>query len=104
MDKQESEQSYQQLIEYNPQAIAIHLEGHIIYVNAAAVELAGANSKDDLIGKETVQFVISEDRKRLIDEVRRSRREGKYVETVQTRMITLKNKILDVHLLTVSML
>ena len=47
----ESEDRYRKLVEISPDAVILHRDGKIIYVNPAAVRLAGAGSSDELIGK-----------------------------------------------------
>jgi PAS domain S-box-containing protein len=48
---QESEERYRRLVEFSPDAIAVHSEGKIVYVNPAAITLLGANNASELIGK-----------------------------------------------------
>ncbi len=47
----ESEEKYRTLVEMSPDAILIHQEGMLVYVNPAAVHQLGASHPDDLIGK-----------------------------------------------------
>ena len=54
---QVSEQSYKTLIDWLPQAIVIHREGTVVYVNRAAVELSGAGSEAELLGKPILERV-----------------------------------------------
>lgn len=47
----ESEQRYRIMIEWSPEAISVHRDGKIVYVNPAAIHLFGATSAQDLVGK-----------------------------------------------------
>src|SRR5215213_388899 len=53
----ESEERYRRLVELSPDAIVVHQEGRFIYLNPTAVNLWGASSAADLIGKPILQVV-----------------------------------------------
>ncbi len=57
-----SEERYRQLVESSPDAVVMHADGKIIFVNAAAVTLMGARNKEDLIGKNAMDFVHPDSR------------------------------------------
>ena len=50
-DLRASEERYRSLVEWSPEAIAVHRDGIVIYVNPVAVRMFGAKSADDLLGK-----------------------------------------------------
>jgi len=54
---QESEERYRRLVEQSPDAIFVHSDGKLRYVNAAGVKLLGAQSKADLLGRLVIDFV-----------------------------------------------
>src|SRR5215216_120352 len=53
----ESEDRYRRLVERSPDAIVVHRNGNFIYVNPAAVQLWGASTAEDLIGKSILDVV-----------------------------------------------
>ncbi|HEV8096470.1 MAG TPA: PAS domain S-box protein, partial [Burkholderiales bacterium] len=53
----ESEQRYRQLIEVAPDAIFVHSEGRIVLANPAMVQLFGAESAEQLIGREVLDLI-----------------------------------------------
>ena len=53
----ESEDRYRQLVEQSPAAVLVECDESIIFVNARALELLGASSPDQVIGRETLDFV-----------------------------------------------
>src|SRR5215212_1553518 len=53
----ESEERYRRLVELSPDAIVVHQEGKFTYLNTAAVNLWGAATADDLIGKSIFEVV-----------------------------------------------
>ncbi|MDP1677311.1 MAG: PAS domain S-box protein [Bacteroidota bacterium] len=53
----DSEERYRDLVEHSTDAIAVHFNGIIQFVNQAAITLMGAHSAEDLIGKKVIDFV-----------------------------------------------
>jgi diguanylate cyclase (GGDEF)-like protein/PAS domain S-box-containing protein len=58
----ESEERYQRLVELSPDAIIVHTEGIIVFVNRAGVRLLAAKSSAELIGKPVTNFVHADNR------------------------------------------
>ena len=67
----ESEQSFKRLLEQEFDAIAIHKEGKITFLNNRAVEILGAAKPEDLIGRSIFDFIHPDSRKDLEDRVRK---------------------------------
>jgi two-component system, cell cycle sensor histidine kinase and response regulator CckA len=53
----ESEQRFRKLVEALPDAIVVHTEGRIVFVNPSAIRLFGANQAQELVGREIVDFI-----------------------------------------------
>ncbi len=53
----ESEERYRRLVELSPDAIVVHHDGKFLYVNPAAVNLWGAASAEELIGRSILEVV-----------------------------------------------
>jgi PAS domain S-box-containing protein len=58
----ESELRYRTLVELAPDAVLVHQAGTIVFVNAAAVRLYGAEIAGQLLGRDILEFVHPEDR------------------------------------------
>jgi len=54
---QESEDRYRQLVDISPDAVIIHQQGKIIFINPAALSLFGASHPDELIGINILDFI-----------------------------------------------
>ncbi len=52
----EHEERYRTLVELAPDAIAVHRDGRLVFSNAAAVRMLGAQALDDLLGRPFLQF------------------------------------------------
>jgi PAS domain S-box-containing protein len=53
----ESEDRYRKLVEISPDAVILHSDGKIIYVNTAAQKLIGALHPDEMVGKPVLDFI-----------------------------------------------
>jgi PAS domain S-box-containing protein len=56
----ESEERYRRLVEISPDAVLIHMEGKIVFINPAALNLLGASYSSEIIGKEVLDFIQPE--------------------------------------------
>jgi PAS domain S-box-containing protein len=55
---QEGEERYRMLVEHSPDNVLIHdLEGRILFSNSSKVELFGAKTPDDIVGRNAMEFV-----------------------------------------------
>ncbi|MDN4072277.1 ATP-binding protein [Fictibacillus terranigra] len=61
-----NEESYKTLIDALPEAVIIHRNTAIIYINQAAAQMWGAGRKEDVIGKSLYDFVAPEHVERLL--------------------------------------
>jgi two-component system, NarL family, sensor histidine kinase ComP len=53
----ESEDRYRNLVEISPDAVILHREGTIIFINPAGVCLLGARNPEEIIGKSVFEFI-----------------------------------------------
>jgi len=53
----ESEDRYRKLVEISPDAIILHRDGKIAYMNPAALTLIGASHPDEVIGKNLLDYI-----------------------------------------------
>lgn len=94
----ESEKYYKQLIETIPDAILIHYQDHVIYVNETAKKLLGAEKKENIIGKSIYDFVNNNykdlAKKRMNDLIK----EKITTNNVEQKLIRLDNKIIYIEI------
>ncbi len=86
----ESEVRYRQLVDFSPDAIAVHSGGKIVFVNPAAVKMMGAKNAKELIGKPTLEMVHPEYR-----DVVKKRMSQKTEESVPAPLLAEKFLRLD---------
>lgn len=63
----ESEGRYRALVEWSPEAITVHRNGKLLFVNPAAVKMFGAGSAQELIGKSLTDLMHPEFDRRLLE-------------------------------------
>lgn len=69
----ESEERYRQVVDGAPMGISVIVEGEIVFVNKATIELIGATGAEDLIGRRSMDFSHPEDEaipRKLVEELR----------------------------------
>lgn len=53
----ESEERYRRMVDASPKAVAVHCGGEVIYANRAALELVGASSQEQVLGRSVFDFL-----------------------------------------------
>ncbi|GLC30912.1 MASE3 domain-containing sensor histidine kinase [Clostridium omnivorum] len=94
-DLKESKKNYLQLIDFLPYAIITHRNGKILFLNNAALTMFKANDYKDMIGREILDFVHSEERK--VSKTRITKTyNGMDTELLERRMIDINGEVLYV--------
>jgi diguanylate cyclase (GGDEF)-like protein/PAS domain S-box-containing protein len=93
---QESEERYRRLVELSPEAIAVHIQGKIAYINAAGAKLLGASSPSALIGFPVLKFVHPNYVETARERMRQVEEENKPIELAEEKLMRLDGQIIDV--------
>lgn len=91
----ESETLYRTLVELAPDAVLVHQNRRIVFANAEALRLCGANHLDELLGRDVIALVPAEDRSALLDRVERTQR-GEPTPARELRLATLDGRCVPV--------
>lgn len=83
-----SEQNYRRLIEILPDAIILHDQGEILFVNPEAVKMFDFEDESEIIGKQLLDFVVEEDQATIKDRIVKVQLEGDKVEYNESRIST----------------
>lgn len=94
----ESEERYRTLVELSPDGIAVECEGILLFVNATACKLLGAEKVDDLTGRPMLDLVHPEDRSRTKRQLEFLHHRRKSLRVVETKLVRLNGKALNVAL------
>src|SRR5207247_10532779 len=68
---QQAERNYRRLVELSPDGIVVHENGRLVFANPTAVEMVGAASAADLIGRPVLDFVHEDSRLLVVERMRR---------------------------------
>ncbi|HWH69473.1 MAG TPA: PAS domain S-box protein [Candidatus Sulfotelmatobacter sp.] len=83
------EEQYRRLLELAPDAVMVHQEGRLVYVNAAAVRLFGAQGVEALLGREMLELVHPAERAVVQQRAGQVLEGGEWVERRETRLVRL---------------
>lgn len=92
----ESEERYRSLVESSPDAILVHQDGKLVYVNPASVKLMGARDMNELIGKEVLDFIHPDFHRSADERSRRVEEEGLAMPSRESRIKRLDGSLVDV--------
>jgi two-component system, NarL family, sensor histidine kinase ComP len=99
----ESEQMYKSLLEHTFDAIAIHKEGNIVFLNDRAAKILGAAKPEDLMGKSIFEFIHPDSRKDLEDRIQKLRGDqGTPVPVITEKFIRTDGSTITVEVLAIS--
>jgi len=94
----ESEERYRMLVELCPDTIAIHCDRRLVYVNPAGVELLGAQSSQDLIGRSIYDFVHPDYVRAIVKRLKLMKLDGQPARLLEQQLIRLDGQIVDVEI------
>ena len=92
----DSEARYRALVEWSPEALIVHRAGRLIYVNPAAVELLGAGSVQDLLGRRVLELVHPEFHAQARADIGSVQASGVKSAMAEQRFVRLDGKEIDV--------
>lgn len=93
---QESEERYRRLLDHNPAAIVVHVNGTIVYVNKASLDLVAASSPEDALGKKIFDFVHPDYRGIVLERLELCQKDGKFAHPIEEKFLRLDGKSVDV--------
>ena len=93
---EEGEKLYRSLVELAPDAVVVHRQGKIVFINPAGVKLTGAARAEELIGRSLLEFIHPDDREIVRDRMRRMLQEGKAVPLQEEKLVRLDGQELYV--------
>ena len=94
--QREIEERYQRLVEFSPDAIAVHSDGKFLYVNPAAIKLIGAKDASELIGKPFLDIIHPDYKNAVNKRIKMGMEEGKTLPLIEEKFLRLDGGIIDV--------
>ena len=92
----ETEERSLQLVELSPDAIVVHTEMKVVYINNAGIELFGATHSKELIGKPVLDLIHPEDREFVRARIKKIESEGVSSPLREYRIVRFDGKAVDV--------
>jgi len=93
-----SEERYRLLIESLPSGVILHAEGKIVFVNAAALALVGAQNKDEIIGKDILNFVHPDYHELALKRIKNMITTAVFQNLTEQKFIRLDGSVIDVEI------
>ncbi len=94
----ESEQRYRTLVEMSPDAISVERDGVIQFVNSTAVNLLGARTAEEIVGRPILDFIHPDHRKRVDRQLVRLRQRRKPMPTTEEKLVRPDGTTIDIEL------
>jgi two-component system, cell cycle sensor histidine kinase and response regulator CckA len=92
----ESEERYRNLVELSTNAIYIEIDGRYVFSNRAGVRLLGASAPEEIVGRESLDFLHPEYREAERERVRTLREEGLTPLAMEEKYVRLDGAVVDV--------
>ena len=93
---QESEERYRRLVELSPEAILVHQNGKIAYVNAAAARLTAAAHPQALLGKRLLELIHPHSQEIVKKRMAKLASEGGAAALSEVKLVRLDGEDVDV--------
>jgi len=85
---------YKHIVESTPEAVVIHSEGKILYVNQAAVTLIGAKNTKDLIDQSVMRFIHKDSLPLIQSRIKNLLNKNKIAPFVEEKFVRLNGDII----------
>ncbi len=96
--QKESEERYQRLIEFSPDAIGVYSNDKFMYVNPAAIKLLGAKDASELIGRPFLDVVHPDYKEIVHQQITAAMEKGKALSSMEEKFLRLDGESIDVEL------
>ena len=93
---QESELQYRQIVELSPEAVAIHSDGKIVFINSFGARLMGATHPDEIIGRPVLSIVHPDSQKLATTRIKKMLATGEPGGVVEEKFVRLDGSIVYV--------
>jgi len=93
----ENRENFRRMVELSPDCIGVHVDGTYVYVNQAFVQLLGAKSEAEIVGREALSFIDPESRDEIRERLERLTA-GEGVPYVRQKFRRIDGSLLDVEL------
>ncbi len=96
----ESENRYRSLIDFSPVGIAVHKDGRVLYANPAVLQMVGARSAAEVVGRPLLDFVHPDYREIAVTRGRRAMAQEGNEPRLEEKFLRLDGTVFDVEVQT----
>lgn len=96
-----AERRFRQLIDHCPDAICVHQQGKMVYINAAGLRWMAADSPEQMVGYEITRFVHPDSIPPMLARIAALQHEGDVSEPSEAKMMRFDGTTLDVEAVSV---
>lgn len=100
MALQESEARYRQLIDLSPDALIVHRDSIVVFVNSAMVTLLGAAGPEDMLGKPVLSLVHPDYRDLATRRIAATLATGETAPLIEEKLFRFDGAVIDVEVTT----
>jgi len=97
----ESEEKYRIIVDYSPDAIIVHSFGKIVFANEAAYKMVGAQTPDQIIGINALNFVHNDYKELVVQRIKRMNETNKPESSMEEKFLKLSGEAFDVEVLAI---
>lgn len=94
----ESEEQYRRIVESAPIGIAVHQYGTITYINPTGIETLGAQSMEEIVGRNVLDFIHPEFHDLVRERWQTIRDQDQPVDVLEEKMVQINNTIINVEM------
>lgn len=88
----ESESRFRALVELSPDAIMVHRDTRILYLNPVGARLLGATDQDRLVGRSMLDFVLKRYHQTIFERMERLERGTKVLPSIELQALTMDGR------------
>ena len=92
----ESEERYKLLVESSPEAILVHKEKEILYINPTGIKFFGAKKEDEILGKSILEFIHPDYKELVESRIQGLENRTRKAPTAEMKLIRLDGRIIDI--------
>jgi PAS domain S-box-containing protein len=100
----ESEERYRSLVEFLPDAMAVHTDGKFVYINPSGLALIGARDQSELIGRSVLEIIHPDYRATVVRRMKAALAEKRPQEKQVEKFVRLDGAVIDVEVVSVPVL
>ncbi|MEI7012999.1 PAS domain S-box protein [Leptospira licerasiae] len=82
-----SEEKYRKLVEVSPDAIGLHADGKVIYINQTGLKMLGYETMEEIEGKPIIEFIHPESRQVVAERVLKAMLRSEPLEPIEEKFI-----------------